>query len=216
MDAREVGHQPSRLTLFSPEAIKRCFDVGFAGIGLLIASPMLIAIAIAIKTDSQGPVFYRGVRTGRYGEPFSIIKFRSMKWPHDPGSPLTTAYNDPRLTRVGTFLRKYKLDELPQLLNVLVGHMSIVGPRPEMPEFTRLYRADQRIILSVRPGITDYASLEFVHLDRVVGSVDVDRNYLERVWPRKMQLRMHYVENHTLWMDIRIIVRTVARLVGAQ
>ena len=188
--------------------MKRTFDIGFSVMGLMMLSIVMGVIAVLIKLSSPGPVLHRGLRSGRYGQPFRICKFRTMViTPEGPGS-LTTAKNDTRVTKIGAVLRKYKLDEFPQLFNVLTGEMSVVGPRPEMPEFTSLYNEEEQLILSVRPGITDYASLELNDLADVVGSRNVDELYFKKVWARKNELRMRYARDHTFLGDLKLIFRT--------
>lgn len=194
------------------EWVKRLFDVFCALVGLLLALPLFLVIAVLIKIDSPGPVLYRGARTGRFGQPFIICKFRTMKVTSEGKGGLTTALNDPRVTRIGRILRRRKLDELPQLINVLKGEMSIVGPRPEMPEYTRLYNHQEKIILSVRPGITDFASLEFINLASAVGEKNADAVYFEKIWARKNQLRVKYAREHTFFKDMVILWRTVGAL----
>ncbi len=193
---------------------KRIFDILVSVVGLIVLAPLLLLIAVVIKLDSTGPVFYRGVRSGLNGRPFRIYKFRTMVPNAEKLGGLSTAKDDPRVTRVGKFLRRYKLDELPQLINVLKGEMSIVGPRPEMPEYTGQYTGEEKLILTVRPGITDYASLEFIQLGEILGSDDVDRVYEERVRPIKNALRVKYVKERSFYVDILIILKTLAKLVG--
>jgi len=194
--------------------IKRTFDVISAAIGLLVLIPALTVIAVLIKLDSNGPVFYRGIRSGRSGLPFQIHKFRTMVPNAEKLGGLSTAKNDSRITRIGRVLRKYKLDELPQLINVFKGEMSIVGPRPEMPEYTSQYASEERLILTIRPGITDYASLEFIQLGEVLGSEDADRVYEKKVRPIKNALRVKYVKEQSFFGDMIIILRTLAKLAG--
>ena len=177
--------------------------------GLAVLWPLLLLVAAAVKATSAGPVFYRGVRTGRRGEPFRIFKFRTMVLRAEQLGGTTTGANDPRVTPLGAILRKYKLDELPQLFNVLKGDMSFVGPRPEVAEYTGQYTADQRRILSVRPGITDLSSLEFRDLQEVVGAHDPDETYRRKVLPRKIDLRLRYVDEQSFLTDSRILLRTV-------
>lgn len=188
---------------------KRTFDILCAAAGLVLLAPVLMAIAGLVKRSSPGPVFYRGVRTGRFGRPFRIFKFRSMVVDGERRGGTTTGHNDPRITPIGRILRAYKLDELPQLLNVLCGDMSFVGPRPEVAEYTDRYTAAERRILDVRPGITDLASLEFSDLQEHVGADDPDRVYRETILPRKNRLRLEYAERHSLALDARILARTV-------
>lgn len=192
---------------------KRLFDILCSSVGLLILLPAFLLIALCIKLDSKGPVFYRGVRTGRHAKPFRIFKFRTMVLGAEKLGGTSTGRDDPRLTRVGKFLRRYKLDELPQLINVLSGEMSLTGPRPEVEEYTSLYTEEEKIILSVRPGIADYASLKFINLGEVLGNEDVDRVYAERVRPEKNKLRIKYAKERTFWGDLKIIFQVLYRLV---
>jgi len=183
--------------------------------GLIVLSPVMFFVAIFVKCESPGPVFYLGKRTGRYGIPFRIIKFRTMVAEADKmGGGSTTALNDPRLTRIGRFLGKYKLNELPQLINVLRGEMSIVGPRPQMKEYTKLYNDEERIILSVRPGITDYASVKFIDLEKTLGDENVDKKYFREIEPEKNRLRIKYAKENSLLVDLHIIFRTIIALFG--
>jgi len=193
---------------------KRTFDLLLAGFGLVLLSPLLLVIALAIRLDSGGPVLYRQERVGRHGVPFRIHKFRTMR--HDPlhGGPQITVGDDARITRVGAFLRRSKLDELPQLIDVLRGRMSIVGPRPEVPRYVALYPAELREqVLSVRPGITDLASIEFrdeaALLER---ASDPEREYVQVVVPRKLALAALYVRTRTLRGDAILVWRTLGAL----
>lgn len=188
------------------------FDILVSALGLLFLFPLLLLFAILVKLDSVGPVFYRGARTGRYGVPFRIYKFRTMVVDAEKVGGSSTAANDFRVTRVGKFLRKYKLDELPQFLNVLKGEMSIVGPRPEVEEHTAHYTEEERIALTVRPGITDYASICFVNLGEVLGSENADQVYVDRVRPIKNELRVKYVRERSFSGDIKIIFLTIFTL----
>lgn len=187
---------------------KRAFDIGFSIMGLAVLSFVMGVIAVSIKLTSPGPVLHRGLRSGRHGLPFRICKFRTMVVSSEGPGSLTTAKNDPRVTKIGAVLRRYKLDEFPQLFNVLRGEMSVVGPRPEMPELTNLYNEEEQFILSVRPGITDNASLELHNLADVVGSRNVDEIYIREVFARKNELRMIYVRERTFLNDLMIIFRT--------
>ncbi|MDA1348070.1 MAG: sugar transferase [Chloroflexi bacterium] len=195
---------------------KRAFDLMTASIGLVILSPLFVVIACAVRCDTRGPVFYRGVRTGLNGIPFRIIKFRTMVPDAESLGSRVTARDDARVTRVGRVLRRYKLDELPQLINVIKGDMSVVGPRPEVSEYTALYTDEERLILSVRPGITDYASIEFVQLGEVVGSDLQDGAFEDRVrkvLEVKNALRVKYVHEQTLMGDIKLILLTLKKLI---
>lgn len=199
--------------------LKRLFDMGFSLVVLLLIWPLIGIVAIGIKLSSPGPVFYRGVRTGLNGKPFRILKFRTMVEDAESLGGPTTGTHDKRVTRIGALLRRTKLDEFPQFLNVLVGDMSLVGPRPEVLEYTATYEGEEKCILSMRPGITDYASIEFADLDDRVGDTDPDRYFRENIMPRKTDLRVKYVKEwsfrsdlHILWMTfLRIIKRIVVR-----
>ena len=192
---------------------KRPFDFIAAFCGLLITSPLLIIISIWVKFDSKGPVFYRPERGGRFGIPFRIYKFRSMVIDADKIGPSSTPENDPRITKIGQFLRAHKLDELPQLINVLLGDMSFVGPRPQVKWAVDLYNDEEKIILSVRPGITDYASLQFSNEGEILkGSSDPDKDYMEKIHPIKTKLAMKYVNTHSLSVDLKIILKTLVTL----
>lgn len=193
--------------------MKRAFDLISAVLGLVLLAPIFLVIAVCITLDSRGPVFYRGVRIGVYGRPFRIFKFRTMRPDAENLGSTSTGQNDPRVTRVGRWLRPRKLDELPQLLNVLRGEMSIVGPRPEVEEHTSAYTEEEKIILSVPPGITDYASIRFFNLNELVGSEDPRRVFIEKYRAEKNGLRVAYVRNQSLWTDFGIICSTLARFV---
>jgi len=192
--------------------MKRSFDLICAIVGLIVLSPIFLLIAIGIKLDSRGPVFYRGVRIGLYGVPFRIFKFRTMQPDAELVGSTSTGHNDPRITPIGKWLRPLKLDELPQLINVLRGEMSVVGPRPEVEEHTAAYSEEEKIILSVRPGITDYASIHFYNLNELVGSDDPRRVFIEKYRAEKNRLRVVYVRNHSFWIDLNLIIRTIARM----
>ena len=191
---------------------KRLFDFLLAFIISIILSPLFLAMAIMIKKESPGPVFYRGVRSGLDGKPFRIFKFRTMVPDAEKMGGPSTALNDPRLTKIGVFLRKYKLDELPQLINVLIGDMSIVGPRPQVGKYTKLYNDEEKIILTVKPGVTDYASIRFINLDQILGDVNVDEKYLREIEPEKNRLRIKYAKEHSFWVDCRIILLTMLQM----
>jgi lipopolysaccharide/colanic/teichoic acid biosynthesis glycosyltransferase len=193
---------------------KRLTDIGLSAVALLILAPVLLLIAALIKVGSPGSVFYRGVRAGRNGRVFQILKFRSMVIDAERKGGFSTAIDDPRLTSTGRFIRKYKLDELPQFINVLVGDMSLVGPRPQVLFYTNKYVGDELLILSVRPGITDIASLYFTDMDSVLGTGDVDRRYLVEVEPVKNKLRLRYVREQSYLLDIRILIETAFKLIG--
>lgn len=193
---------------------KRLFDIVCAGLGLLILLPVLIALALWIKWDSPGPVLFRQERVGRFGKPFYIHKFRSMRVDAPALGPQITVGEDPRITRSGRVLRAAKLDELPQLWDVLRGAMSLVGPRPEVPRYVALYTPAQReLVLSVRPGITDPASLQFRNESEVLArAADPEREYAEVILPAKLKLAGEYVRQASLWTDIRLILATLRRI----
>ena len=192
-----------------PPDSKRFFDL----IACFFTLPFLLLFfaitALAIKLDSSGPVFYRGLRSGLNGRSFRIFKFRTMVVDAEQIGGGTTALKDSRITRIGNFLRKYKLDELPQVLNVIKGDMSIVGPRPELAQYTNLYKGEEVMILSVQPGITDYSSMKFRALDEIVGAGDADRVYEETVLAEKNKLRIKYMKERTFIGDIKLIFQTL-------
>jgi len=197
--------------------LKRLFDVMVSSLALLLLSPVFALIAVLIKLDSPGPVFFRGHRVGRFGRPFRIYKFRTMVVNAEQLGGPSTSSDDPRITRVGRWIRRFNLDELPQFINVLKGEMSIVGPRPEVPEVVALYPEEEReAVLSVRPGITDWATIWIGNEgERLRGSPDPHRKYLEEIWPEKRRLQLEYIRNQTLWTDLKIIVLTLkVHLIG--
>jgi len=180
-----------------------------SAIGILAVLPLLAVLAVLIKLDSTGPVFYRGLRSGRWGRPFLILKLRSMVENAEQLGGAETASDDSRITRLGKFLRQYKLDELPQLINVLMGEMSIVGPRPEVIEEVACYTEQEQKVLQLRPGITDWASLKFHHEGEILrGSRDPHRAYHQKIRPEKLRLQLQYVQSHSLLTDIWIVCRT--------
>lgn len=193
-------------------ALKRGFDVTFALIALVLFSPLMLAVAWMVKRSGSGPVFYRGVRAGLYGQPFRIFKFRTMAADAEQMGGPTTGTRDPRVTPAGWFMRRTKIDELPQLFNVLLGDMSLVGPRPEVMEYAARYQGNEKLILSMRPGITDYASIVFANLDDRVGSENVDAYFQQHILPEKNRLRVKYVENWSLIGDLRILWTTTGRV----
>ncbi len=194
--------------------LKRIFDLILALFGLILLSPLLIVIAVVIKLDSEGPIFYRGVRTGKDGIPFKIYKFRTMVTNAEIIGGTSTAENDPRITRIGGILRKYKFDELPQLINVIKGDMSLVGPRPEVYEYTCMYDEEEQVILTVTPGITDYASIKFRNLNSILAaaSTDPDEYYRDVIRPQKNMLRVKYVKEQGFYTDLKILFRTIGVL----
>jgi len=194
--------------------IKRTFDIVLAAIGLWILSPILFLVALIIIKEDRGRIFYRGERVGRGGRSFNVFKFRTMIVNAEKIGGPSTAEDDPRLTRIGRKIRKYKLDELPQFLNVLRGEMSFVGPRPEVPAEVATYSESERIILSVRPGITDWASLYFHDEGKILkGSANPHQTYQEKIKPKKMQMAIRYVEQRSFLTDMKIILDTVSTLV---
>lgn len=193
--------------------MKRVFDFLASGLGLLVFSPLFLVLAIWIKLDSEGPVFYRQVRVGRNNKDFRIFKFRSMRVNADKGS-LVTIGDDPRITRSGRFIRKMKLDELPQLINVLIGDMSLVGPRPEVRHYVDYWTPQQMSVLAVRPGITDPASIKFRNENELMGKVDdPERYYINTIMQEKLKLYLKYVSHHSLFGDIGLIFKTIAAIV---
>jgi lipopolysaccharide/colanic/teichoic acid biosynthesis glycosyltransferase len=195
--------------------LKRILDLIIALFGLVLLSPFLIAIAIWVKFNSHGPILYKGPRVGKDGEPFRMLKFRTMVVDADKIGGSSTSADDARLASAGRFLRRFKLDELPQLINVLRGDMSFVGPRPQVEWAVNLYSPEERRLLSVRPGITDFASIEFRNEGEILrGSADPDRDYLEKIAPHKIRLGLYYVRHYSFFVDAKILVATVLSLAG--
>jgi lipopolysaccharide/colanic/teichoic acid biosynthesis glycosyltransferase len=193
---------------------KRVFDICCTVPGLLLLSPLFAILAMWVKIDSPGPVFFRQVRVGKNGKLFSIFKFRTMCLNAEAKGRQITVGEDPRITSSGRFLRKYKLDELPQLLNVLSGEMSLVGPRPEVPRYVELYPLEiKKVVLSVQPGITDYASIEYKDENDILGRAsDPDRAYIEEVMPVKLKYYQRYVAERSLRTDFMLIMKTIAAI----
>ena len=200
------------MSTFIYHLTKRMFDFFFSSVMLLLLWPLFLLVSLMIYCQSPGPVFYRGVRTGLHGKPFRIYKFRTMVQDAEKKGGPSTALNDPRITGIGRLLRKYKLDELPQLFNIFLGDMSFVGPRPQVEKYTRLYTPEEKIILTVRPGLTDYASIQFIHLDAILGDEDVDGKYLRDVEPEKNRLRIQYARHLSFCTDMTILYRTLIRM----
>ena len=189
--------------------MKRLFDIIMSGAGLLILTPLFLIIALWIKLDSRGPVFYRQVRVGRNNKDFRIFKFRSMRMGADNGSLVTIGGRDPRVTRSGYFIRKFKIDELPQLFNVFIGDMSLVGPRPEVRHYVNYWTEDQMHVLDVRPGITDPASIKFRNENELLAKAeDPEKYYIEVIMQEKIKLYLEYVKNHSFLYDIKLIFQT--------
>ena len=192
----------------------RFFDILFSLLGLLLLSPLFVILCLAICLESKGGAFYIQERIGLNGKPFGLYKFRYMRIGSDSEGLLTIGERDNRITRIGYFMRKTKMDELPQLLNVLKGDMSLVGPRPEVRKYTDLYTEEQRRVLSVRPGITDYASIEYVHENELLSQAeDPERMYIEKVMPDKIKLNMKYLDHYTVGEYFKIIFLTLISLV---
>ena len=191
----------------------RFFDVLNSGFGLIFLSPVLLVIYLCIRWESKGGGFYAQERSGKNGVPFKLYKFRSMRQGADKGSLITIGERDPRITNTGYFLRLYKLDELPQLWNVFKGDMSLVGPRPEVEKYTRLYTEEQKKVLSVRPGITDWASIKYLDENRILGEAsDPDKAYIEQIMPDKIKYNMNWIEKQNVLEYFRIIFNTFFRI----
>lgn len=190
--------------------MKRTFDLIASSLGLLLLSPLFLMLAIWIKIDSEGPVFYRQVRVGKGNRDFRLFKFRSMRVGSDQKGLITVGGRDPRVTRSGYYIRKYKLDELPQLINVFIGDMSLVGPRPEVRKYVDLYTPEQMHVLDVRPGITDLASIRYRNENELLAQVeDPDRYYVEVIMQDKLRINLEYAQHHSFAGDIQLIFRTL-------
>lgn len=189
--------------------MKRLFDIVASGLGLIVLSPLFLILAVWIKLDSKGPVFYRQVRVGWHNEDFRIFKFRSMRVGADKGSLVTIGGRDPRVTRSGYWIRKFKLDELPQLINVFIGDMSLVGPRPEVRHYVDYWTPEQMHVLDVRPGITDPASIKFRNENELMEQAeDPEKYYIEVIMQEKIRLYLEYVEKHSFLYDLGLIFKT--------
>lgn len=189
--------------------MKRLFDIFLSGFGLILLSPLFLVIAIWIKLDSRGPIFYRQVRVGKNNTEFRIFKFRSMRIGSDKGSLVTIGGRDPRITRSGYFIRKFKIDELPQLINVFIGDMSLVGPRPEVRHYVNYWTPEQMHVLDVRPGITDPASIKFRNENELLAMAeDPEKYYIEVIMQEKIKLYLDYVKKSSFWYDIKLIFQT--------
>ena len=195
--------------------MKRIFDVTASGLGLLLLSPLFLIVAIWIRLDSPGPVFYRQTRVGRYNKDFRLLKFRSMRIGSDKKGLITVGGRDPRVTRSGYWIRKYKLDELPQLINVFKGDMSLVGPRPEVRKYVDLYTPEQLHVLDVRPGITDMASIRYRNENELLEqAADPEQFYRDTVMQDKLRINLEYVSDHSFFKDIKIILLTFKAVVS--
>jgi lipopolysaccharide/colanic/teichoic acid biosynthesis glycosyltransferase len=194
---------------------KRVFDLIISALGIIALLPVLAVIALAVKKEDRGPVLYNGLRIGFNGKPFRMHKFRTMVLNADKIGGSSSADDDPRITRTGKKLRKYKLDELPQLFNVLKGEMSFVGPRPEVPFYVNMFTEQEKQILTVRPGITDWASLWNSDEGSILaGSPDPEKTYLEKIRPEKIKLQLKYVQERSLFTDFTIIIKTLLKIIG--
>ena len=194
--------------------LKRTFDVVASGLGLIVLSPLFVVLAIWIKADSKGPVFYRQVRVGRHNRDFRLYKFRSMRPDSDKKGLITVGGHDPRVTRSGYYIRKYKLDELPQLINVFLGDMSLVGPRPEVHKYVDMYTPEQMRVLDVRPGITSLASIRYRNENDILAKAsNPDRAYVTQVMPDKIAIDLEYVPKASLLTDIRLIFMTFKEII---
>lgn len=207
LEQNEIYHKPMS------DAIKRFFDMFVSLIAIIVLSPFFILIALLIKIGSTGPVLFKQTRIGRNELPFEIYKFRTMVVDAEKLGTQITIGKDPRITKIGHFLRKTKLDELPQLFNVLKGEMSFVGPRPEVPKYTKLYSEQQRLVFTVRPGITDYASIKYRDENELLGNVkNPEKVYIEEIMPDKLHLNIEYIQRRSLLEDIKIIFLTVMKI----
>ena len=195
--------------------MKRFFDLIASGLGLLVLSPLFLVLAVWIKCDSSGPVFYRQVRVGRNNRDFRLYKFRSMRVGSDKKGLITIGGHDPRVTRSGYYIRRYKLDELPQLINVFAGNMSLVGPRPEVRKYVDLYTPEQMHVLDVRPGITDLASIRYRNENELLEQVDApERYYVDVIMQDKLRINLEYVANHSFRGDLKLICQTFKAVVS--
>lgn len=192
----------------------RFFDILFSFLGLVLLSPLFVCLYVTVCLESKGGGFYRQRRVGKDGREFTLYKFRSMRTGADRKGLLTVGGKDPRITQTGAFIRKYKLDELPQLFNVLKGDMSLVGPRPEVPRYVAFYTPEQRKVLAVRPGITDYASIEYIDENEILGQAeDADKAYIGQIMPDKIRHNMKYIENRSVKEYFKVIFLTLKKLI---
>jgi lipopolysaccharide/colanic/teichoic acid biosynthesis glycosyltransferase len=193
---------------------KRAFDFLFSVIGLVAITPVMLLLALIITIDSKGGVFYKQVRIGKNKKPFKLYKFRSMSTDADKKGLLTVGNKDSRITKIGYYLRKYKLDELPQLINVLYGNMSFVGPRPEVEKYVELYNQEQLMVFNVKPGITDWASIKYVNENEILAkSSQPEKTYIEEIMPAKLKLNLEYVKHNNVFVDIKIILLTIKAII---
>ena len=195
---------------------KRLFDVVVAFVALVLLAPLFVIVAILINLDSPGPIFYRGDRIGKDGVPFKIYKFRTMVANADRMGPALTHSGDSRITRVGQILRKWKIDELPQILNILRGEMSVVGPRPESPGYVKHYTPEQRRVLRVKPGMAGLTQVRFRHEETLLsGSTNLEEDYIEKIMPKKLSLDLEYIENQSLLLDVKLLIQMFLSLFRA-
>ncbi len=196
--------------------MKRLFDIFFSFWGLFFILPFFILISLLIILDSKGGIFYQQVRVGKNQKDFKLLKFRTMKPASDKAGLLTVGSKDSRITKIGYYLRKLKIDELPQLINVLKGDMSIVGPRPEVRKYTNLYSGEQQKVLLIKPGITDYASIDYIDENRLLGeSKNPEKTYIEEIMPKKLELNLKYINEIGIITDFKIIFKTIAKIVSS-
>ena len=196
------------------DLFKRVFDFFSSLIGIIILSPLLLIVSIIIKFSSKGPIFFKQIRVGKNEKEFAILKFRTMVTDAEKLGKQITVGRDPRITPIGHFLRKYKLDELPQLFNVLLGEMSLVGPRPEVPRYTKYYSEEQKNVLKVKPGITDYASIKYSDENSLLGESDNPEGiYINQVMPDKLRINLEYIERRSVFEDFKVILLTFAKIV---
>jgi lipopolysaccharide/colanic/teichoic acid biosynthesis glycosyltransferase len=194
------------------KVVKRIFDLVCSTLGLIVLSPVFIFISIRIKSGSDGPIFFKQIRVGEKSKEFEILKFRTMVVDAEKLGRQITVGNDSRITKIGAFLRKYKLDELPQLINVFKGDMSLVGPRPEVPRYVKLYNEEQRKVLEVKPGITDLASIRYRDENELLGEAEnPDEFYINTIMPDKLALNLEYISRNNIFLDIYIILKTIIK-----
>lgn len=195
--------------------LKRLFDIISSSVALIILSPILIIISLFIILDSKGGIFYKQIRIGKNELPFKLFKFRTMKVGSDKKGLITIGKRDSRITKVGYYLRKYKIDELPQLLNIILNDMSVVGPRPEVEKYVRLYTKEQKEVLKVKPGLTDLASVKYFNENEILDkAIDSEKAYIEEVMPEKLKLNLEYIDNQSFLYDLKIILLTLNRIVS--
>ncbi|MGI6320931.1 MAG: sugar transferase [Bacteroidales bacterium] len=194
--------------------MKRIFDFIFSFLAIILLLPFFVIIALSIIFDSKGGIFYRQIRVGKNNKDFKLIKFRTMFTNSDKKGLLTVGMRDSRITKVGYFLRRYKLDELPQLFNIFIGDMSFVGPRPEVRKYVEMYDDEQLQVLAVRPGLTDYASLEYINENEILAkSENHEKTYIDEIMPAKLKLNLKYIEEKSFWVDLKIIFKTALKII---